>query len=184
MKTVSESGGKIFRRLPQKIDLIVGSSGVFCFLASGLVLIPGGILLTLLYSRGLSGYFTGVLVFLLLLTCFAICHISKYFLPLLLSSMGWYPNIEYHPVENQVIITDLTGVATLFRPESRITIYREGLREVGCVRCDPGVWRIVLVTKRGDKISIVSSVRNSLEAAEELALKIGAMLELPFVREG
>ncbi|MFZ2955335.1 MAG: hypothetical protein WA705_00365 [Candidatus Ozemobacteraceae bacterium] len=180
-KPINAEGSTVsaFRRFPQKIPLEERPGSKSLWLLPLLLFIPGTTVILFLHIQGVAAWLLGMLFVLLLIACQALKKLAEFILPTLILTMGWCPSIEVFPAEGQIVISDVTGIADLFKPDSRITIYRESLVEVQCHSAEAN-WRVELITRKKDRIPILSSSRKSRTDAEDLAKKISRALEIPY----
>ncbi len=119
--------------------------------------------------------------------CWVVFHILvwqslSFIVEPVLFARGMLPNVEYLPQDGQVILTDLGGLDALFRAEARVTFYLSSLSAVSLKQFDEGgtqLWQVCLITRKGAEYPLLSSVRSDRAAAQDLATRLAAMLNLP-----
>lgn len=176
---------EVIRRLPQKLLLIAPTKSWFrrTLLFSPYFLLTGWIL-WVLHGRGLSsGIVLGMGgIFLLVPIIFWIFFDS--FLGPFVFSRGWYPFIEYLPMEKKLVIFDLTGLQSMFRPDAQTIVHLDSLRAIVISRA-PGShgWEFSLRTRKGETVRIRSTHRETRDEVQALAQSLAAItghpIELP-----
>ena len=181
MNSNPEFSDELLRRLPQKLQLRPPTHPLLCRTTVNLpYFLVLAFALYSFHSQGVPLFWITILLMVFALIPILFWKIFDTFIDPFVLSRGWYPCIEYIPLDRQLIINDLTGLQSIFRPDARTTMHLESLKSILVMENPEGEgWIIGLRTRKGDPIWIRSSLRNEKSEVCSLAESLSAIVGHP-----
>jgi|GEM_PF-4774587 len=181
----SEISAELLKKLPQRLSLgpknLSANTRLYYFL---FVVITGLLVFGLLMHVFNFDWRIPLIILICILCTFHIIWVflNGIFLEIL-SSKGFFPYIEFLPADQQIVIHDVHGILSRFQHEAEITIYLASIKDIQCEKTHDDFYRVEILTKKNERIPIISTNRKSLEDVEEFSRRLKAMIDFPSVKK-